>query len=114
MERSGTIEVETWCELDPDFVVLGKSLRGGVPTSAYGMTDDIAAFIERQGEPYEVAGSAVDEPAIGARCSGNALSMAATRAALAEVWKRENHARTQQLRQWPRPWPDVQHQPCRP
>lgn len=83
--------------LDPDFVVLGKSLGGGVATSAYGMTDDIAAFIERQGEPYEVAGSAVDEPAIGGTMFGNALSMAATRAALAEVWTPENHARTQQL-----------------
>ena len=83
--------------LDPDFVVLGKSLGGGVPTSAYGMTDDIAAFIERPGEAYEVAGSAVDEPAIGGTMFGNALSMAATRAALAEVWTPENHARTQQL-----------------
>jgi glutamate-1-semialdehyde 2,1-aminomutase len=83
--------------LDPDFVILGKSLGGGVPTSAYGMTDDIAALIERQAEPYEVAGSAVDEPAIGGTMFGNALSMAATRAALAEVWTRENHARTQQL-----------------
>jgi glutamate-1-semialdehyde 2,1-aminomutase len=83
--------------LDPDFVVLGKSLGGGVPTSAYGMTNGIAALIERQGEPYEVAGSAVDEPAIGGTMFGNALSMAATRAALAEVWTPENHARTQQL-----------------
>lgn len=83
--------------LDPDFVVLGKSLGGGVPTSAYGMTDDIAVLIERQGEPYEVAGSAVDEPAIGGTMFGNALSMAATRAALTEVWTPENHAHTQQL-----------------
>jgi hypothetical protein len=50
------------------------------------MTDGIAAFIERQGEPYEVSGGAVDEPAIGGTMFGNALSMAATRAALAEVW----------------------------
>jgi glutamate-1-semialdehyde 2,1-aminomutase len=83
--------------LEPDFVVLGKSLCGGVPTSAYGMTKDIAGLIEREAEPYEVSGGAVDEPAIGGTMFGNALSMAATRAALVEVWTAENHARTQRL-----------------
>lgn len=83
--------------LEPDFVVLGKSLCGGVPTSAYGMTQDIADLIERELEPYEVSGGAVDEPAIGGTMFGNALSMAATRAALVEVWTHENHARTQRL-----------------
>lgn len=83
--------------LEPDFVVLGKSLCGGVPTSAFGMTEDIAGLIEREAEPYEVSGGAVDEPAIGGTMFGNALSMAATRAALVEVWTAENHARTQRL-----------------
>jgi glutamate-1-semialdehyde aminotransferase len=83
--------------LEPDFVVLGKSLCGGVPTSAYGMIEDIAGLIEREAEPYEVSGGAVDEPAIGGTMFGNALSMAATRAALVEVWTAENHARTQRL-----------------
>lgn len=47
--------------------------------------------------PYEVSGEAVDEPAIGGTMFGNALSMAATRAALTEVWTPENHGRTQRL-----------------
>jgi glutamate-1-semialdehyde aminotransferase len=83
--------------LDPDFVVLGKSLGGGVPTSAYGMTEDIAGLIDRESEPYEVSGGAVDEPAIGGTMFGNALSMAATRAALTEVWTPENHEWTLRL-----------------
>jgi glutamate-1-semialdehyde 2,1-aminomutase len=83
--------------LDPDIVVLGKSLGGGVPTSAYGMTDRLAALIERESEPYEVSGAQVDEPAIGGTIFGNALSMAATRATLTEVWTPQNHERTQRL-----------------
>lgn len=83
--------------LEPDFVVLGKSLGGGVPTSAYGMSEEIAGLIDRETVPYEVSGEAVDEPAIGGTMFGNALSMAATRAALMEVWTPENHGRTQRL-----------------
>ena len=83
--------------LEPDFVVLGKALGGGVPTSAYGMSAGLAELIERDAEPYEVSGERVDEPAIGGTMFGNALSMAATRAALADVWTDENHRRTQRL-----------------
>ena len=83
--------------LEPDFVVLGKSLGGGVPTSAYGMSHEIAGLIDREYVPYQVSGEAVDEPAIGGTMFGNALSMAATRAALGDVWTPENHARTQRL-----------------
>jgi glutamate-1-semialdehyde 2,1-aminomutase len=88
--------VRTW-GLEPDFVVLGKSLGGGVPTSAYGMSSETAWLIDREYTPYEVSGEAVDEPAIGGTMFGNALSMAATRAALGDVWTPENHARTQRL-----------------
>lgn len=88
--------VREW-KLEPDFVVLGKSLGGGIPTSAYGMRDEIASLIDREYVPYEVSGEVVDEPAIGGTMFGNALSMAATRAALTDVWIPENHERTQRL-----------------
>jgi glutamate-1-semialdehyde aminotransferase len=83
--------------LASDFVVLGKSLGGGVPTSAYGMSEELAGLIDREYAPYEVSGEAVDEPAIGGTMFGNALSMAATRAALTQVWIPETHERTQRL-----------------
>jgi glutamate-1-semialdehyde aminotransferase len=85
--------------LEKDFVVLGKSLGGGVPVSAYGMTDEVAGQIDREYAPYEVSGEAVDEPAVGGTMFGNALSMAATRAALEEVWIEPTFERTQGLAQ---------------
>ena len=75
----------------------GGLVRGCIPTSAYGMHEEIAGLIDREYESYEVSGEVVDEPAIGGTMFGNALSMAATRAALTEVWTPENHERTQRL-----------------
>ena len=83
--------------MDADLMVLGKSLGGGVPVAALGMTDEIAGLIDREYAPYEVAGEEVDEPAIGGTLFGNALSMAAARAALLEVWTEETHLRMQEL-----------------
>ncbi len=88
--------VRTW-RLDPDLVILGKSLGAGVPVAALGMTDVIAGLIDREYAAYEVSGDAVDEPAIGGTLFGNALSMAAARAALLEVWTEETYARMQEL-----------------
>jgi len=78
-------------------VILGKSLGGGVPVAALGMNEDISALIDREYAPYEVSGEEVDEPAIGGTLFGNALSMAAARAALVEVWTEETHSRMQEL-----------------
>ncbi len=83
--------------LEADFVILGKSLGGGVPVAAVGMTDELSALIDREYAPYEVSGEEVDEPAIGGTLFGNALSMAAARAALLEVWIEETHLRMEQL-----------------
>ena len=88
--------VRAW-GLEADLVIVGKSIGGGVPVAALGMTDAIAGAIDREYEPYEVSGEAVDEPAIGGTLFGNALSMAALRAALAEVWIPETYERTQTL-----------------
>jgi glutamate-1-semialdehyde 2,1-aminomutase len=83
--------------LDPDMVVVGKSLGGGVPVAALGMIDSLAAEIDRDYSTYEVTGEAVDEPAVGGTLFGNALSMAAARAALEHVWTEETYRRTGSL-----------------
>jgi glutamate-1-semialdehyde 2,1-aminomutase len=88
--------VRAW-SLEPDAIVLGKSLGGGVPVSAYGLGERLAATVDREYEPYDVSGEAVDEPAIGGTLYGNALSMAAARAALEHVWTEETYARTSRL-----------------
>lgn len=83
--------------LTADLLIVGKSLGGGVPVAAVGMTDDLNPLIDREFKAYEVSGEAVDEPAIGGTLFGNALSMAAARAALEDVWVPETYARTSAL-----------------
>ncbi len=85
--------------LAPDAVIVGKSLGGGIPVSAYGFVDRLADTIDRDCGTYDVSGEAVDEPAIGGTLYGNALSLAAARAALEHVWTEETYARTGGLAQ---------------
>ncbi len=63
--------------LDPDFLVFGKPIGGGVPGAAYGFTQEVAnAIAKRQNlEDCDVGG-------IGGTLAGNALSLAAMRATL--------------------------------
>jgi glutamate-1-semialdehyde 2,1-aminomutase len=62
--------------LEPDIVTIGKSIAGGVPLGAYGMSEPLAAEIDlkRKGKA-----------ATGGTLFGNPLSMAAARAALTKV-----------------------------
>jgi glutamate-1-semialdehyde 2,1-aminomutase len=73
----GYTEVEN---LDPDFLIFGKPIGGGVPGATYGFTQDVAEAIEaRQNlEDCDVGG-------IGGTLAGNALSLAAMRATLEKV-----------------------------
>ncbi|MGZ8610662.1 MAG: transaminase [Actinomycetota bacterium] len=86
--------VRAW-ELEPDVVTLGKSIGAGVPIGAYGMAEDVAApldpaaGVEQDGVAPEVA--------TGGTLFGNALSMAAARAALAEVLVEEAYERATAL-----------------
>lgn len=67
-------------QLQPDVLVIGKSIAGGVPLGAYGMTEAVAGVLEhRPGASY------AEEIATGGTLFGNALSMAAARATLIEV-----------------------------
>ena len=64
----------------PDMLVIGKTIGGGVPVAAYGMTTEVAERV-RANAAYEDA----DVGGIGGTLAGYALSMAAARAALGEV-----------------------------
>jgi glutamate-1-semialdehyde 2,1-aminomutase len=67
--------------LDPDLLTIGKAIAGGIPAAAYGMTEEVS---ERIGA-YLGALEASDVGGIGGTLAGNALSLAAARATLAEV-----------------------------
>jgi glutamate-1-semialdehyde aminotransferase len=80
--------------LEPDFVSVGKSIAGGVPFGAWGMTDHIAAFLMQYKGPD---GERFDQVAIGGTLFGNALSMAAARATMLEVLTDDAYAHTRRL-----------------
>lgn len=71
--------VQAW-GLDPDAVVVGKTIGGGIPAAAFGTTDALAARITTS-----VSLEDIDVGGIGGTLAGNALSMAAVRATLTEV-----------------------------
>ncbi len=85
--------------LDPDIVTLGKSIGGGVPIGAYGMTGALADRFEEGIHADVGAGMAgtENELATGGTLFGNALSMAAARAALTEVLTDDVYERTSEL-----------------
>jgi glutamate-1-semialdehyde 2,1-aminomutase len=66
--------------LEPDAISLGKSIAGGVPIGAYGVSADLAERIAAEEDAdYEDTGG------VGGTLAGNALSLAAARAALGAV-----------------------------
>jgi glutamate-1-semialdehyde 2,1-aminomutase len=67
-------------QLDPDLVVIGKAIGGGVPAAAYGLSAELAARV--LGRPDL---DLVDMGGVGGTLAGNALSLAAARATLEEV-----------------------------
>jgi glutamate-1-semialdehyde 2,1-aminomutase len=66
--------------LDPDIVVIGKTIGGGIPSAAYGFNPAVAARVTGS---IEVEDS--DVGGIGGTLAGYALSLAAIRATLGEV-----------------------------
>jgi glutamate-1-semialdehyde 2,1-aminomutase len=80
--------------LRPDAVTLGKSIGGGVPIGAYGVTAELAVRISGQEDAdYEDTGG------VGGTLAGNALSLSAARATLGEVLTDEAFWRMVALRE---------------
>jgi len=67
-------------DLHPDFLTIGKAIGGGIPTGTFGMTHEVAASIANRVQLDEI-----DTGGIGGTLAGNALSLAAMRATLADV-----------------------------
>jgi len=66
--------------LQPDIFVIGKSIGGGIPSGAYGISDAVA---RRVGADPDA--DLVDVGGVGGTLAGNALSVAAMRATLENV-----------------------------
>ena len=71
--------------VEPDMVTLAKSLGGGLPTGAIGMSEEVATVVE-DGSVYQVG-----------TYNGNPLGMAAARASLLEVLKPEAYEHLDRL-----------------
>ncbi len=66
--------------LDPDAISMGKPIAGGIPTGAYGLSDELADRVLEA-----TVWDAADVGGVGGTLAGNALQLAAVRATLGEV-----------------------------
>ena len=67
--------------LEPDIFVIGKSIGGGIPCGAYGISNEVAAMVERHPDA-----DLIDVGGVGGTLAGNVLSTAAMRATLEHVF----------------------------
>lgn len=73
--------------LEPDFVVIGKTIGGGMPAAAYGCTAAIAERLSALlGDP------SIDTSGVGGTLTGNALALAAVRATLSTTLRDDDFA----------------------
>ncbi|MEM7222401.1 MAG: aminotransferase class III-fold pyridoxal phosphate-dependent enzyme [Pseudomonadota bacterium] len=82
-------------QLDCDILVLGKAVAGGIPAGLYGLSEELAAFLETTIE----GGTAGYLPpvAVGGTLFGNPLQIASIRATLEHVLTEEAHAKAAAL-----------------
>jgi glutamate-1-semialdehyde 2,1-aminomutase len=73
--------------LDPDFLVVGKPIGGGVPIAAYGMTAEVADALRGP-----MLGHEIDVAGVGGTLTANGLALAASRAALSTALREEDFA----------------------
>ena len=73
--------------LDPDLLVVGKPIGGGIPAAAYGLA---APWRDRVRATFD--DPSIDVSGIGGTLAGNALSVAAMRAALSTSLRAEDFA----------------------
>ena len=78
--------------LAPDMVVLGKTIGGGIPVGAYGMSGEVA----EQVETLQLS-DGIDVSGVGGTLAGNALAMAAVRATLTYSLLPDQFVRTKAL-----------------
>ena len=76
-------------QLEPDMVVVGKAIAGGLPAGAYGFSAELGM---RAAEATSVDNT--DSPGVGGTLAANALSTAATRATLETTLTDASFART--------------------
>ncbi len=77
--------------LSPDILVIGKSIGGGIPCGAYGLTEAVASAVTRHTDSGDA--DIIDVGGVGGTLAGNALSTAAMRATLGEVLTPDAFAR---------------------
>jgi glutamate-1-semialdehyde aminotransferase len=80
--------------LEPDVVTIGKSIAGGLPFGAWGMTHEIADALEQE---KGADGERATLVATGGTIFGNPLALAAARAVMTEILTSEAYAHTQRL-----------------
>ncbi|MGZ4129634.1 MAG: transaminase [Actinomycetota bacterium] len=80
-------------ELQPDVVTIGKSIAGGIPLGAYGMTEAVAEVLQRPAGRFDEK----EAVATGGTLFGNPLSMAAARATMGQVLTDDAYPRTHAL-----------------
>lgn len=74
--------------LEPDLLVIGKTIGGGMPAAAYGCTAAIAEQLDQR-----LGDSAVDTSGVGGTLTGNALALAAIRATLTNSLREQDFAK---------------------
>jgi glutamate-1-semialdehyde 2,1-aminomutase len=79
-------------KLEPDMFVIGKTIGGGIPVGAYGMSAEVGAKVEQL-----QLSDGIDVSGVGGTLAGNALSMAAVRATLTHALLPEQFVHTKQL-----------------
>src|SRR5271168_1731713 len=75
--------------LEPDVLVFGKAIGGGIPAAAYGLSQEVADRIVEQQKLAAENLEDCDVGGIGGTLAGNALSLAAMRATLTKVLTQE-------------------------
>jgi len=75
--------------LEPDFVVIGKTIGGGVPVAAYGMSLEVASDLE-----MKLDRDSIDVGGVGGTLSGSSLAMAVMKATLTSSLLAQHFKRT--------------------